>query len=246
MLTLEMMSQVRKAQTRLAEIIRFLEVDVHECDFNLSQWKHHIMPTGWSNLDTSLRIGGIPRGSSTEIWAREGGDTLRFALKMARERQAKGEHVALLDPFGEFDAPRLLDFGLDPEKTIVLATENPEALAAITARLMENLDLLILPPGLTQFQWLRSVRNDPRGPENEPSKTPFQHALGALAWEARRTGASLLILREAHEAYYTAPLGVSQLRFRLLPQSGHANRRLRIEHNVFTPETVGQVLELGE
>jgi len=78
-----------------------------------------VIPTGCPSVDSTLGIGGIPRGRIVEIYGPEGSGKTTFALHAIAEAQALGGVAAFIDVEHAFDAVYAGKLGVDIDNLFV-------------------------------------------------------------------------------------------------------------------------------
>lgn len=88
-----------------------------------------VISTGSLSLDSSIGIGGIPRGRITEIFGAEGGGKTTLALSIARSALKQGHKVLYVDAEYMIDYDTVFDLlgeELDKDKFVILHPESAE------------------------------------------------------------------------------------------------------------------------
>lgn len=96
------------------------------------------IPTGFSNLDKALGIGGIPRGRLTELLGTPTSGRATLALKIIANAQAKRDVAAYLDLGATFDPDYAARCGIDLSHLLLVRPRNGREALEITQRLITS------------------------------------------------------------------------------------------------------------
>lgn len=186
--------------------------------------------SGYPFLDDILSAARIPRGVLIEAWAPNSALALWFAMQWSKTTESEGGISLWVDPFGEVQWDHLVRAGLNASRSIQLTVEEPQALTRALLRLLDKRmgDFVVLPPGLVSQSWLSGEAYSSES-GGRKSREAFAQALSALAYSARRTNSTVLILREVQNYEHTKPLAC-HLRLRLDPRPERKQPDLVIEH----------------
>src|SRR5262245_57015953 len=72
-----------------------------------------VVPTGFHDLDSALRIGGVPRGRITELLGTPTSGMTTIALTLIAQAQAQGDLASYIDLSKTFDAEYAALVGVD-------------------------------------------------------------------------------------------------------------------------------------
>jgi recombination protein RecA len=141
------------------------------------------IPTGFSQLDQALGIGGLPQGRICELLGPTTSGKTTLALKLLARAQASGGQVAYMDQALYFDPDYAHRCGLDLSRLWVGTPENLQEALAMTESLVRSGSLVALILDLLDFLW------------TDPSASPLlTSTLDHLPALLTRAGTALLIL----------------------------------------------------
>jgi recombination protein RecA len=158
--------------------------------------RDRVLSTGFSELDSILGPGGVPRGMGVSMRGDASSGRTTLALRLAAEAQAAGSIVAWLDLTAALDPVEAVARGIQPEWLVVLTPADPEEGLAIVGSLLAGraVDLLVidlssrLPKGRSGTA--ASGATGARG----GTEARFADRLGRVAALARRAGITLVVL----------------------------------------------------
>ncbi len=242
----EFVSLARLAGRYLRQLLDELEEPMQENGSNDHFRRSRRLPSGFKKLDDALGLGGVPEGATVELWSAFSRELFWFSSHWVDVLHLRGRNIVLVDPFSEFDPTQFRCNRSDSGQIMVVNVVERDALTRLVSRLMEekNTDLVVLPPGIMAQQYLSygAITSD----ATKPIEAAFEQAIQHLAWLGRRTGVSLLLMRHVSEDRYPPSLASAQVHLRILERSPYSGRRLRIEHNVLAPETMGKLITLPD
>ncbi|MCA1756287.1 MAG: recombinase RecA [Bacteroidales bacterium] len=105
-----------------------------------------VISTGSIGLDTSLGIGGIPRGRVTEIYGPESSGKTTLAIHVIAEAQKAGGIAAIVDAEHAFDRFYASKLGVDIENLLISQPDNGEQALEIADHLIRSgaLDIVVI------------------------------------------------------------------------------------------------------
>lgn len=240
----DVISSLHRAQRELESLCHTLPHSIAKgCTMNSAT----LLPSprsGYSALDEILSAARIPRGVLIEAWAPNSALALWFAMQWSKTTENEGGVSLWVDPFGEVQWDHLVRAGLNASRSIQLTVEEPQALTRALLRLLDKRmgDFVVLPPGLVAQNWLSGEAYSSDSSLRR-SREAFSQALSALAYSARRTNSTVLILREVPSFEQTKPLAC-HIRLRLDPRPEKEQPDLVIEHLAAGETWIGRRLGL--
>ena len=121
------------------------------------------IPTGFSDLDDALRIGGLPKGKISELVGLPTSGKTTLALKFLVQAQAGGAQVAYIDQARFFDADYAHRCGIDLSRLLVGAPYGLTEALATTEALVHSGSLAAL-----VFDVMDGLWGDPTSSPNLP------------------------------------------------------------------------------
>lgn len=98
-----------------------------------------VLPTGLSDLDTALGIGGLPKGRVTEIYGPESGGKTTLTLHIIAEAQKTGHQCAFIDVEHALNVPYAKHLGVDTDKLLISQPDSGEqALEIVESLILTN------------------------------------------------------------------------------------------------------------
>ena len=111
-----------------------------------SQEPQEVISTGSIGLDTSLGIGGLPKGRIVEIYGPESSGKTTVAIHVIAEAQKKGGMCAIIDAEHAFDSAYAKRLGVDVDNLLVSQPDYGEQALEIADRLILSgaIDVLVI------------------------------------------------------------------------------------------------------
>jgi recombination protein RecA len=164
------------------------------------------IPTGFSDLDHALCIGGLPKGKICEIVGLPTSGKTTMALKFLAQAQAGGAQVAYIDQARFFDADYAHRCGMDLSRLLVGAPYSLTGALATTEALVRSGSLAALVFDVMDGLW------------GDPHTVPqLASCLGRLSAPLARSGIVLVFLHTA-------------VNIRSTPLAHYAAVRLQVSH----------------